>query len=167
MPLPQWNDRGVLPDGIHRATMAEVYERFVEDAPNRADREVLFHVLQGYLGTLELVVPHGRAWIDGGFAMRKATVPNDVDLVFFPADWEAIRGHPEDGAKILSLLTLQGVFIDSPASMIPRLQPFGGRIDAFLCFPGQEETWEATWSNVKRDGKLVSDESKGFVEVEW
>lgn len=168
MSLPNWNQRGVLPDGIHSATLEEVYERFVLDAPNREDREVLFSTLVGYLGTLKTIVPHGKAWIDGGFAMNKDATPHDVDLVFMPSDWEALRAKdPATEALLASLLTLQQVFVTSPEMFLDRVQPYGGRIDAFICKPGQERYWLDTWSNVKRDGQLVPGESKGFVEVTW
>jgi hypothetical protein len=73
--LPDWTAEGLLPEGVHRASMADVYERFVEDAPERSHREMLFSALQTYMMLVSRFVPAGRAWIDGGFGTRKEPPP--------------------------------------------------------------------------------------------
>lgn len=168
MRLPEWDDRGLLPDGIHAADLADIYDRCVLDAPQRDARENLYSALTAYLGFLREIVPHGKAWIDGGFMMCKDAPPHDVDLVFFPDDWNALASVNEsEVADLYSLLTLQHVFCESPSGAFSRLQPFGGKIDAFIGRPNETQYWYSTWSSVKRNGVLVPSETKGFAEVTW
>lgn len=168
MSLPEWNDLGLLPDGIHVANLADIYDRCVLDAPQRDARENLYSALTAYLGFLREIVPHGKAWIDGGFMMCKDTPPHDVDLVFFPDDWNALASKGEaEAAELFSLLTLQNVLCESPAATFARLQPFGGKIDAFIARPRDAAYWRSLWSSVKRHGHPVPSETKGFAEVTW
>lgn len=169
MGLPAWTAAGVLPDGVHPARMSDVYERLVLDAPNRTRREVLFHALSTYLGLVQDFIPHGAAWIDGGFTMAKPDEPHDVDVVIIPADWDAAVALDEARqCDLLGLLTLQDVIIGRPGPQwLERLQPIGGALDGFIAHPAQTDVWRDTWSAVKRDGLVQLDETKGFVEVTW
>jgi hypothetical protein len=169
MALPPWNQAGLLPPGAHRAQLRDLYERFVLDAPGREHREVLFAALDVHLRLLQGLVPAGKAWIDGSFATRRALPPEDVDIVVHPADWEAFgRLSGKQKARLYGLLTLQDVWATEPVVAISRLQPVGGVIDAFLCHPGHEATWDAWWSAVTDgDGKVVRGSTKGYAEVNW
>lgn len=169
--LPDWTDQGLLPPGIHAATLEDVHERFVLDAPHQDRRGMLFRALRTYMELLQQLVPAGRVWIDGGFGTRKDTPPHDVDVVIHPADWEALQGLAEqDHRDLLGLLTHRDIIIGSmdPPQWWERIQPIGGVLDGFLCYPGQEAIWEQTWSSVKGpDGEIVTGAIKGFVEVSW
>ncbi|MGH3941010.1 MAG: DUF6932 family protein [Pseudonocardiaceae bacterium] len=171
MGLPNWTDEGLLPQGIHSAAMPDVYERFVCDAPHREHREMLYGALATYLRLLRRLVSSGRAWINGGFCTQKATEPHDVDVVLHPADWAALEALDErDQTDLLGLLTHQDIIVGSmnPPQWWARLQPVGGALDAFLCYPGQEDMWYRTWSSVKGpDDRIVPGAVKGFVEVSW
>ena len=171
MALPEWNGNGLLPPGIYPASMSDIYERFVEDAPQRDRREILFSALSFYMTVMERFVPSGRAWIDGGFGTQKGVAPHDVDVVVLPADWNALGSLPEeDHNDFLGLLTLQDIIIGSfdPPEWWARLQPIGGALDGFVCQPGSEAVWEGTWSSVKGDdGFIIPGVKKGFVEVTW
>jgi hypothetical protein len=171
MSLPDWTSEGLLPVGIHAGRMADLYDRFVDDAPERAHREMLFSALNTYMMLLKRFVPHGRAWIDGGFATRKASAPHDVDVVVLPNDWEAVAALDDrDANDFLGLLTHQDIIVGSfdPPQWWARLQPIGGALDAFLCYPGHEHIWEQTWASVKGDdGEIVTGMAKGFAEVSW
>jgi len=132
---------------------------------------MLYGALTTYMVLLQRLVPSGRAWLDGGFGTQKATEPHDVDVVLHPADWNALKALDErDRTDFLGLLTHQDIIVGSmdPPQWWERLQPFGGALDAFLCYPGQEAMWEQTWSSVKDSaGHIVPGAIKGFVEVSW
>lgn len=169
MTLPAWTAEGLLPPGSHAAGLPDVYERCVLDAPNRDCRELLYSALDVHLRLIQTVIPCGVAWIDGSFCRCRREPPDDVDVVIKPADWAALRGATGAAkAKLYALLTLQGAYAIEPAVDIPRLQPVGGAVDAFLCHPGQDDYWRAQWSAVLDAGRnVVSGKVKGFVEVAW
>lgn len=170
MGLPAWNAEGYLPDGIHRASMDDIYERFVLDAPERDHRETLFSAFQTYYRLVKRFLPSGAMWVDGGFGTRKATAPHDVDVVLHPSDWAQLEALDDQAeTDFLGLLTHQDIIVGSLGPIwLPRLQPVGGALDSFLCYPGQEPMWMETWSSVKGDdGLIVDGASKGFAEVVW
>lgn len=169
MALPAWEDSGLLPPGAHRAEMPDLYDRFVLDAPNRQRREILFGALTTHLQILRMIIPAGMMWIDGSFCTRRQLPPDDVDVVVHPADWEALKGvSAETKARLYALLTLQDVAAREPPVDLSRLQPVGGALDAYLCYPGQEATWDYQWSKVlNADGSVIADRKKGYAEVAW
>jgi predicted nucleotidyltransferase len=88
MPLPEFNHRGDLPEGVHRATRDEVIARFGHGAPQRqlvTGRLKRIYELARATGKLERFV------IFGSYITAKAA-PNDVDIIlvmregFDPAD---------------------------------------------------------------------------------
>lgn len=165
-PLPPWNSSGVLDLGVHSTDLDGVRERFVLDAPHTEIREQLFKCLELYLQRVRTFVGPSRVWINGGFAMRKAQPPGDVDLVILPDNSAAIDNLEEQRFyDFLQYLTLQDVFVGSPVPVsLTRMQPVAGAIDAFIARPDDEDYWRKFWSRVKRNGVEV-DESKGFAEV--
>lgn len=169
MSLPLWNDDGLLPLGTHQAELTDLYERFVLDAPEREHRELLFGALSTHLRLIRAIIPGGRAWIDGSFCTRAAWPPHDVDLVIHPADWRALDGAPAAiRACLYGLTTLQGVVVTVPPAEISRLQPMGGVIDAFVCYPGHEGVWHERWTAVTDpEGNVITGKKKGYAEVAW
>lgn len=171
MVVPDWNADGLLPPGVHRATVEEIYERFVLDAPNREHRELLYAAFHLHFRLVRRLVASGKLWVDGGFSTQKGAEPHDVDVVILPDDWTALEGLEErDQQDFMGLLTHQDVIVGSvdPPEWWPRIQPVGGALDAFICVPGQESMWLQTWSSVKGDdGEIIPGAVKGFVEVVW
>jgi uncharacterized protein DUF6932 len=169
MALPAWDESGLLPPGIHQAGLPDLYERFVLDAPARERRELLFGALSTHLRLIQAIVPAGRAWIDGSFCTRTARPPHDVDVVLHPGDWKALEGAPPATRLSLGgLITLQGVVVTVPPAEYDRLQPMGGTIDAFVCYPSHERIWRERWAKVTDpDGNVVTGKVKGFAEVAW
>ncbi|KAA9161908.1 hypothetical protein FPZ12_013435 [Amycolatopsis acidicola] len=136
-----------------------MYERLVFDAPHQNEREILFSALNSYLGAVARIIPSGRAWIGGAFITRTEGVPSGLDVVLLPEDWGSLKrmtGPARDA--LYGLLTLRGVIVGQPAMYLDKVQPVGGLLDGFLCFPGDEETWEYTWS---------AHGTRGFPEVVW
>jgi hypothetical protein len=157
MPLPHWTAEQVLPPGRHQADLADVYERLVFDTSHRNEREVIFSALNSYLGVARRVIRSGRAWLGGSFVARTPTVPDGLEVVLVPDEWGGLKRLDESGRSALyGLLTLRGVIVGQPAIYLDQVQPVGGMLDGFLCYPGDEETWEAVWSA-----------RGGFPEMAW
>lgn len=159
MPLPHWTLEGLLPPGRLPADLADIYERLVFDAPYQNEREILFSALNSYLGAVARIIPAGRAWIGGEFIERGEFVPSGLDVLLIPDDWGSLKrmtGPARD--SLYGLLTLRGVIVGQPAMYLDQVQPVGGLLDGFLCFPGDEEVWAHTWSAHGR---------RGFPEVVW
>jgi predicted nucleotidyltransferase len=82
LPLPNFNDEGDLPPGVHRATLQEVLERFGTGSVQRfavADRLNRIYQLVASTGQLARFV------VFGSFVTDKAE-PNDVDVVLLMED---------------------------------------------------------------------------------
>jgi hypothetical protein len=168
MPLPHWTPENVLPPGRHPADLSDLYERFVWDAPHRNERELLLGALSGYLGMVRRVIPSGRAWIDGTFVLRTDEVPTGIDVVLLPDDWGSLKRLDGPARSALyGLVTLHGVIAEQPVMHLDHVQPMSGLLDGFLCYPGDEETWEAAWSAVRGPYGPVDGLAKGFAEVTW
>jgi hypothetical protein len=171
MSLPDWTEAGLLPPGCHPASLSDIYDRFVIDAPvsGRDQRELIFAALSLHLRLVQRVIPVGRAWIDGSFATRSELPPNDVDVAVLPSDWELLERLPvEDRIRLYSLITLKDVAAMEPAIVLSKLQPVSGLVDAFLVRPDQEATWDEQWSRVMGpDRRVLPDQKKGYAEVTW
>ena len=113
MPLPEFNELGDLPVGIHRATLAEVVERFGQ------------HTLQRQLVTKRLLRIYGLAQATGkllrlvifGSYITGKLNPNDVDIILLMQDdldeqdydpavfplFDHPRAHREFGASLFAI----------------------------------------------------------------
>jgi len=79
--LPDFDDEGNLPPGIHRATIEEVAQRFGTGSPEREIevRELMdFVVWARHAGVKRIL-------INGSFTTDKES-PNDVDVVILPSE---------------------------------------------------------------------------------
>src|SRR5665213_1346293 len=82
MSLPEFNSQGELPDGLHKATLAEVLERFEPGSDARREAtEVLLriHQLVTAIGKLDRFV------IFGSYITAKPR-PRDIDVVLVMKD---------------------------------------------------------------------------------
>ncbi len=155
-----------LPAGRHPATLAELYDSFVLNAPFRDRRELIYRALTLHTDLMAARFSALRLWIDGGFTTHKPWAePEDVDVVAVVPPGELGRAM-EDQA--LPLSTLQGVFSGSPGVMTNKLHPMGGLMDVFILpdIPAVLTPWDTTWSQVKdSSGNLVPGATKGYLEV--
>jgi hypothetical protein len=82
MPLPNFNEEGDLPPGVHCATLSEVLERFGQGSVQRcAVSDRLKRVYQLVASTGQL----GRFVVFGSFVTAKDD-PNDVDIILLMED---------------------------------------------------------------------------------
>src|SRR5262245_22890421 len=78
--LPDFDDDGNLPPGIHRATIEEVARRFGHGSP---EREVEMRELMEFVAWARQAAVQ-RLLVNGSFVTSKES-PNDVDVVILPS----------------------------------------------------------------------------------
>jgi hypothetical protein len=82
MVLPEFNDNGLMPTGVHASEMLALYERCV--APfGKSTRETLWQGLQRYQAALQHLGIHATQWVNGSFVDLTRHDPEDIDLVNF------------------------------------------------------------------------------------
>jgi hypothetical protein len=90
MPLT-FDHRGLLPPGIHDATLAEIEASFARFQKSDC-RIKLFEKLKAYLTELGRTGWQCEVIIDGSFVMPPVDEPNDIDIVLvLPVDWGMFR----------------------------------------------------------------------------
>lgn len=80
MAIPDFDDAGNLPAGVHDATIDEVRQHLVETFEGSLTRRVIFEWWRQHRAALLEVVPVSEQWLGGSFASSKPD-PNDMDLV--------------------------------------------------------------------------------------
>ncbi|HEV2802400.1 MAG TPA: hypothetical protein VGW12_18150 [Pyrinomonadaceae bacterium] len=144
MPLPSFDERGDLPEGVHPASLEEVLVRFGHDTPQRqlvaARLAHIYELAQG-TGKLERFV------VFGSFVTAKPE-PNDVDIILVMRDDFGEEDYEPDVFPVFDHLRAQrelgaSLFVIRPAFII------GESVDEFI------EHWQ-----IKRDSKR-----RGIVEV--
>ena len=87
MPLP-FDDRGLLPPGIHDATLDEI-ESILGRYQKTTRRITLMANLRAYVAELRKTGWDFRLVIDGSFVMAAIDEPNDIDAILvLPTDWD-------------------------------------------------------------------------------
>jgi hypothetical protein len=115
--IPEFNDNGYLPPGIHRATLEEIASRFGQEPELRqAQTESL-----RWLFDLSKRVGVQRFIIDGSFVTDKWE-PNDVDCVLlaghgFPLD-EAAEVELREGLPFIQLAVVGEELFDRYVQVI-------------------------------------------------
>lgn len=158
------------PDNMpHSATLEEVRDVFVERAPNRERRRLVFRAFELYSELVWDALPAAKLWLNGGFVTYKDAPPHDLDVLIL-ASAADINQIQQLFPELPSVLTLQGVTSASPQLFVPRLQSFGGLIDSFIGIeddPVVLDTWSRQWSTAptpEGDG-YRDDIRKGYLEV--
>ena len=91
MSIPEFNDDGNLPEGIHLADEVEFIQRF---ARNSARRKWLGERLQELFSLVKLTGKLERIFVWGSFVSTKES-PNDIDLLFIMSSDFQIEDVPE------------------------------------------------------------------------
>lgn len=135
-------------DQPYVATLNEVHQRYVKDAPEPARRGVIWRAFQVWHELAQTVAPGSRYWISGSFLTEKAR-PSDLDVILVWDEAHLDAFHPElsqDARVLLSHLTVSAV---QPAGTVDKLQPMGGLIDGFYApswIPEHTAVWQQRWS---------------------
>lgn len=79
MPIPEYNEHGLLPPGIHSCTLSELKERFGRFSTS-SQRQELFAKLEQYVQEARSAKIVSALLVDGSF-VTSTEIPNDVDLV--------------------------------------------------------------------------------------
>ncbi|MDA0836409.1 MAG: hypothetical protein O3B01_04595 [Planctomycetota bacterium] len=79
--LPQFNENGYLPPGLHRCTFEELSERFGSGSP---EREVEIKELEEFVAEMTHL-GEVRMIVNGSFVTASES-PNDVDIVLLPME---------------------------------------------------------------------------------
>lgn len=157
MALEISSSTGHLAPGRHLATMAELEQVFVRDAPFEKQRAAIFAAFTIWVDQILDVVPSIRTlWVNGGFVTHKGWAPADIDVVALKP---VIVKHPTDTVRLHTLLTHLGP---------PKVQPMAGLVDGFLATvaPTDSDYWDRKWTAVVDQAKhLVPGAEKGYVEV--
>jgi len=143
MPLPDWNESGDLPTGIHAASLKEVIARFGTGSVQRlqvVDR--LRRIYSLALGTGQLA----RFIIFGSFVTDKPD-PNDVDIFLLMEDSFDAAQLVDEAAILFDHLAAQSYF-GASIFWVRRLAALGGEAATI-------EHWQ-----IKRGG-----DRRGIVEV--
>ena len=153
----------------HQASLEELYERFVEQAPFRESRERLFQALRLYLDDVLSFAPVHSAWINGGFiTLKEWGPPQDIDLVLKVSATEMNMLSAELRKRFRRAMTLPSG-IDQSGKDLGKTAPMNGMIDAYYLLDNQMEDarrWHAQWSSLRGpEGHTLDDTHKGFVEV--
>ncbi len=160
--IPAFEDGAwYLPQGLHAATLDEIEERFVVDAPFSDRRHIVFDAFRLWHGIITGILPGARFWVDGGFVTHKAwAAPSDVDVTVMlrPDDLNKLTAHEQ--SRLDPMFTKNGP---------PRQRPMSGLVDAFVCVRGDVDKtlyWREHWSTVLDEKRArVIGAQKGFVEV--
>jgi hypothetical protein len=101
MPIPNFDENGLLPEGIHDCTWAELAERFCRfQSTDR--RPELCRRLQQMVEALRSAKMAREIIIDGSFVTNKPQ-PNDIDLILvLPADWDLAAELTPDAYNLIS-----------------------------------------------------------------
>ncbi|MDV7195780.1 DUF6932 family protein [Mycolicibacterium fortuitum] len=178
--LPPCSDDefGVLPASTqpHQATLAEIRQRFVQEAPvGRERRALIADVLEVHIALIRRLFSGVdiRIWLDGGFITHKRwKEPRDADLVVLVPGAELERADRDAAAPLWTMANVQaarGAADNGRVIVTPKLHTGLGLTDAYVAVadtPIQVENWRRRWSTVKGpDGHEVAGMAKGFVEV--
>lgn len=166
MSLPTLTSDGVLPYGKHPGDLADIHERFVSSAPHRDVREDVFASLRVFHQVARRIVRTGTLWVGGNFTSINTSQPDSVVVLIVPDDWDRLAAAPvQEQEKLCGLLTMRDIVVGAPLYIgIDELKPMSGEVDAYLCFPGQEDVWHDDWCS-KADDPTSSSSDKGYVEV--
>ena len=141
-PLPEFNEQGDLPEGIHSASLEEVLARFGKTGRRAVIGRRLerVHALANSTGHLSRFI------IFGSFVTDKAE-PNDVDIFLLMDDSFDVRQVPPEVRLVFDHTAAQNL-LGASVFWIRRVAALGG-----------EQATIAYWQ-IKRDGN-----KRGIVEI--
>nr|WP_229480316.1 hypothetical protein [Mycolicibacterium mageritense] len=154
--------------------MAEVRQRFVDEAPTGRDRRALIaDVLGVHVALIRRLFDDAdiRIWLDGGFITHKRwKAPRDADLVVLVPGVHIAKADQGPAIPLWTLADVHALRGARGSTIVtPKLHTGLGLTDAYVAasdLPAQVDSWRRRWSTVNGpDGREVAGMSKGFVEV--
>lgn len=128
------NNRKLLPDGVHDATLAEVEKLFARF--QKSDRRMrLFRKLRDYLTAIKKAGCGTSVILDGSFVMACVDEPSDIDLILvLPTDWDIAADLKPYQYNLVSRRRVRKEY----------------RFDVFVVKPGsaEEQGWTEQFSRV-------------------
>jgi len=150
--------------------MDEVYEVFVESAPFRDERELIFRALSVYLDIIRSRHSPARVLLNGGFVTHKTwAAPHDADVAIGLDTRDYKSTFEPDN---ISSWTLQGIQFAKPQpGTLNKVQPMLGLVDGYFfpsALPNFVHFWEDQWGKVKDEfGNEAVGIRKGYLEMSW
>lgn len=164
---------GTLPPGVHRATMAEIRAKFVDQAPVIAGeprrRELICTALDLYIRLVARRFDDPIIWVDGGFVTHKTWAePDDADVVALVSPDQLTQRAFTERALALQTLDVASLSVSNRMLTDRVIKPMGALLDGYIDADtkARRDYWEFWLSSVRRpDGSISDDAEKGFVEV--
>lgn len=159
LPLAAVDETGILPAGLHQCIVADVHRVFVEAAPGRARRQVIWDAFELWLDRIEAIVRPTSLWIDGSFVTYHTDYPDDIDVLSWIREEDALFLSERQQQEFHDLMT--------DPTIGHRVQPMSGLVDAFMAQDGSLRdlrVWRSRW---ERPSHVSLDKAtnKGFLEV--
>jgi hypothetical protein len=100
-PIPDFDENGLLPEGIYDCDLKVLECRFVDRFPDSPTRSGLFEEFVKWVSKAAKLVPSATEWIDGSYVTAKPA-PNDIDVVTFcdAAFLTSLSGDDEDRVEL-------------------------------------------------------------------
>jgi hypothetical protein len=129
--IPDLDEHGLLPQGIHEATLEEVRDSFVE-AENRDRRGDIWEGFSSYLEFLRNFDPISIIYLDGSYMTSKEK-PQDIDVIVelpSPQDFQAISDDPRS-SRLFKKKEMKRRFRTDPWPHYPGIPPESRILDLF------------------------------------
>ncbi|HMS74145.1 DUF6932 family protein [Gordonia sp. (in: high G+C Gram-positive bacteria)] len=140
--------------------LADVYDSFVDGAPNRQARDRIYRALAMHLDMLTAEFGPARTWIGGDFISRSMTPPEHVEVVYIcrtVADF--LRNLKK--ARFDRVLSLRSVIVGHPRLIgVEDLHPVSGLVHTDQIRPEKLPFEYERLGHIPNLGRAV-----GFVEV--
>lgn len=160
--LPDFDERGCLPEGIYNPSLEDFIDRFVNVTPRRQE---LFGKYQQFTKLCNQSNGIEQHFLDGSY-VRNKDEPGDIDLLitFNESDLLDDNGFPNDYAQI--------IFNKSRMKNEYEMHVFYAKITDNSDSDEEKEYWENYknscldwWGNftIDRENNIVDDEKKGFI----
>jgi hypothetical protein len=104
MALPEFNENGLLPKGVHPATPDDLKERCVTPFPTSVRRPVVFAGFTRYRTEIAELGVHSSQLVDGSFIDKTRLDPDDVDTANFCNSENLNSLQPNIQSRIAPLL---------------------------------------------------------------
>ncbi|MFN3007392.1 DUF6932 family protein [Mycolicibacterium wolinskyi] len=163
-------DDGLLPVGVHKASIADIRKRFGSKSVSTGGRrrDIIIDALDVYARMVRSEFLKPTIWVNGGLVTaKKWAEPDDADIAVFvdPAQFGA---DVEEKLKLLRTGTADHLTIQKKTLDNVQIKPMGGLIDGYIMAdsPPSRRYWHNLFSSVRLADRSISNTlTKGFVEL--